>query len=102
MAVNAVVAAEMFYLLNSRYILAPVTNREGLTGNPYVLAAIAACIALQIAYTHTPFMQAVFGLTHLSTLEWVKVLGVGLLVFCLAELEKFVIRRMRGGSPASA
>jgi len=103
MAVNAVVAAEMFYLFNSRYILAPVVNREGLTGNPYVLVAIAACIPLQIAYTHVPFMQAIFGSTDLSALEWLKVLGAGMLVFTIAELEKTVIRRLRGTSrPASA
>jgi magnesium-transporting ATPase (P-type) len=96
MAVNAVVVAEMFYLVNSRFILAPVLNREGLTGNHYVLLAIAACIPLQLAYTYTPFMQAVFGSTGLSGLEWLKVLGAGLLVFSVAELEKAVMRRMRG------
>src|SRR5690606_20352120 len=41
-AVSAVVVAEMFYLLNSRHIFASVLSREGLFGNPYVLAAIAA------------------------------------------------------------
>ncbi|THF55589.1 cation-transporting P-type ATPase [Pseudothauera rhizosphaerae] len=95
MAVNAVVVAEMFYLVNSRSILAPVANREGLTGNRYVLVAIAACIPLQIAFTHTAPMQAVFGSTDLTALEWAKVVGAGLLVFCGAELEKFIIRRTR-------
>lgn len=95
MAVNAVVAAEMFYLINSRYILAPVISREGLTGNRYILLAIAACIPLQLAFTHAPVMQAIFGSTHLAMVEWVKVLAAGLLVFSLAELEKFIIRRTR-------
>ncbi|HLP97338.1 MAG TPA: cation-transporting P-type ATPase [Sideroxyarcus sp.] len=93
MAVNAVVAAEMFYLINSRYIFAPVANREGLTGNRYVLLAIAACIPLQLAYTHLPALQAVFGSADLSVLEWLKVIGAGLLVFIGAELEKLVLRR---------
>lgn len=92
MAVNAVVASEMFYLLNSRYIFASVTNRGGLTGNRYVLAAIAACLPLQIAYTHIPAIQSIFGSTDLTLLEWSKVMAAGLLVFCVAELEKFVIR----------
>jgi len=95
MAVNAVVAAEIFYLINSRYIFAPVTNWEGLTGNGYVLLAIAACIPLQIAYTHAPVMQTIFGSTDLSILEWSRVIAAGLLVFCVAELEKLVIRRTR-------
>lgn len=95
MAVNAVVAAEMFYLINSRFILSPVLSREGLTGNRYVLLAIAACIPLQLAYTHAPFMQAVFDSADLSLTEWIKVLAAGVLVFGLAELEKFLMRRTR-------
>ena len=96
MAVNTVVVAEMFYLINSRFILAPVANREGLTGNRYVLLAIAACIPLQLAaYTHAPAMQAIFESADLSMLEWGKVIGAGLLVFSVAELEKGVIRRTR-------
>jgi magnesium-transporting ATPase (P-type) len=93
MAVNAVVMAEMFYLVNSRFILSPAISRDGLTGNRYVPLVIAACILLQIAFTHTRAMQAIFGSTHLSMLEWSKVVAAGMLVFCVAELEKFVIRR---------
>ncbi|NMG45574.1 HAD-IC family P-type ATPase [Aromatoleum toluvorans] len=95
MAVNAVVAAEMFYLINSRFILATVVSLDGLTGNRYVLLAIAACVPLQIAYTHLPAMQAIFGSTDLTPVEWGKVLAAGMLVFSVAELEKFVIRRTR-------
>ena len=95
MAVNAVVVAETFYLLNSRFILQPVMSRNGLTGNRYILLAIAVCLPLQIAYTHMPAMQAVFDSTSLTLLEWGKVLIVGLLVFSIAELEKFVVRNTR-------
>jgi hypothetical protein len=38
-------------------------------------------------------MQAIFGSTDLSLLEWSKVVAAGMLVFCVAELEKFMIRR---------
>ncbi|MBO3274618.1 cation-transporting P-type ATPase [Pseudomonas schmalbachii] len=93
MAVNAVVVSEMFYLINSRHIFAPVLNREGFTGNPYVLLAIAACIPLQLAFTYAPPMQNIFGSAGLSGQEWLKVLGAGVLVFVAAELEKWVIRR---------
>lgn len=95
MAVNAVVVAEMFYLVNSRFILQPVLSRDGLTGNRYIMLAIAACILLQIAYTHMPAMQAIFDSTDLTLFEWGKVLAAGVLVFSLAELEKFVVRSTR-------
>ena len=95
MAVNAVVAAEMFYLVNSRYILASVLNREGLLGNRYVLLAIATCASLQLLYTYAPVMQGIFGSTGLTPQQWLKVLGAGLLVFVGAELEKRLIRNTR-------
>lgn len=93
MAVNAVVMAEMFYLFNSRFILAPVTSLRGLFGNRYVLMAVGVCVLLQLVFTHTAVMHRIFESTHLTPLEWLKVLGAGLLVFTVAELEKFVIRR---------
>jgi magnesium-transporting ATPase (P-type) len=91
-AVNALVVCEMFYLLNSRYILAPVTNRAGFLGNRYVLLAIGVCILLQLAFTHAPVMQIVFGSTDLTLQDWLKVAAAGLLVFCIAEGEKLVLR----------
>jgi magnesium-transporting ATPase (P-type) len=94
MAVSTVVGAEMFYLLNSRYIFKSVLSFEGLFGNYYVLIALAACAALQATYTHAGPMQALFGSTDLSPDEWLKVLCAGLSVFIVAEVEKFVVRRL--------
>ncbi|MGZ8201424.1 MAG: cation-transporting P-type ATPase [Methylosarcina sp.] len=95
MAVSAVVGAEMFYLINSRYIYKSVLSLEGLFGNRYVLMAIATCVGLQILYTHAEPMQALFGSTDLSQDEWLKVAIAGLFVFTIAELEKAVIRAFR-------
>jgi magnesium-transporting ATPase (P-type) len=93
MAVNAVVIAEMLYLINSRFIFASVLNRNGLFGNRYVLLAIAVCIPLQLSFTYSAWMQSVFGSTSIGILDWLKVLAAGLLVFVVAELEKLIIRR---------
>src|SRR5690606_22637129 len=95
MAVNAVVAGEMFYLLNSRSIFGSVLNWRGLTGNLYVPLSIAACILLQILYTYSPPLQRIFGSTALSTGQWVLVAGAGALVFFAAEFEKWLHRRRR-------
>jgi magnesium-transporting ATPase (P-type) len=65
-AVNAVVMSEMLYLLNSRSIYRSVLSREGLFGNRQALAAIAACILLQLAFTHAPAQQSIFGYTSLT------------------------------------
>lgn len=92
MAVSTVVMAEMFYLLNSRYIYRSVLSREGLFGNRYVWIVIAVCAVLQLAYVHTAPLQKVFGSTDLTAAEWLKVCLAGALVFTVAEAEKSVIR----------
>jgi hypothetical protein len=47
-------------------------------------------------------MQAIFGSSGLTAIEWVKVLGVGLVVFFVAEAEKWVIRSRRRSNAAHA
>ncbi|WP_406625129.1 cation-transporting P-type ATPase [Acidovorax sp. SDU_ACID1] len=101
MAVCAVVAAEMFYLLNSRHILRSALSREGLLGNPQVLLAIGVCALLQLAFVHAPWLQAVFGSTDLSPGEWLRVLLAGAGVFAAAELEKWALRRLGRATPAT-
>ena len=93
MAVNALVVAEMFYLLNSRSIFRTAFSWQGLFGNRVALLTIAACFILQMIFTYVPFMQSTFGSAPLNAREWLEVLGAGLLVFFGAELEKWVVRR---------
>jgi calcium-translocating P-type ATPase len=96
-AVSAVVVSEMFYLLNSRHVLAPVLTREGLLGNRQVLLAILACVVLQISFVHFGPLQQVFGSTDLDAGEWLRVWLAGAVVFTIAELEKSVLRAAMGG-----
>jgi hypothetical protein len=49
MAVNEVVAADMFYLLNGRRKFESVLSRGGLTGNRILWLAIFACVPPQAA-----------------------------------------------------
>lgn len=95
MAVNAIVVAEMFYLLNNRFLMAPVLNRIGLFGNRIALLTVVACVALQMAFTYAPAMNAFFGSTPLGYVEWIKAAGVGALVFVAVETEKAIVRRHR-------
>jgi magnesium-transporting ATPase (P-type) len=92
MAVNAVVAAEIFYLINSRSVFGSMLNVQGITGNRVALIAIAVCIGLQAAYTHLPIMQTIFRSTDLTPDQWLKVVAAGLAVFLIAELEKAGMR----------
>ncbi len=98
MAVSSVVMAEMFYLYSSRHVIHSVLTREGLLGNLKVPASIAVCVALQLAFVHLPWLQAVFGSTDLSAAEWARVVLAGAAVFAVSELEKTVQRRRAGAA----
>ena len=94
-AVNTLVMFEIFYLFNARYITAPVFNREGLTGNPYVLWAIAALILFQLAFTYLGPMQTLFGTADIGVAVWGRIVLVASSVLFLVELEKALIHRLR-------
>jgi len=93
-AVNTLVMFEVFYLFNSRYIAAPVFNWAGLTGNRYVLIAVAILMNFQLAFTYLPPMQTLFGTTAIDVGIWLRILLVSSSVLFLVELEKAVIRHM--------
>lgn len=92
-AVNTLVLFEIFYLFNSRYIFEPVLNREGLTGNKYVLIAIGLLILFQIIFTYADPMQTMFGTTSIDLLTWCRIILVASSVLFLVELEKAILRR---------
>jgi hypothetical protein len=57
------------------------------------LWAVAILVLLQLAMTHLPFKQALFGTDHLDSETWLRVVIAGALVFLAVELEKVFWRR---------
>ena len=92
-AVNTVVMFEIFYLFSARYLLAPSLTREGLSGNPYVLYAIALLVMIQLAFTYLTPMQLLFATTAMDIDAWLRVLVVGSSVLFLVEIEKWLLRK---------
>jgi magnesium-transporting ATPase (P-type) len=95
-AVNTLVVFEIFYLLSSRYEIAPVLTREGLCGNRYVLWAIGLVLIFQLLFTYTAPMQYLFRTEPLSAIAWARIVVVGLSVLLIVELEKWLVRRWTG------
>ncbi len=93
-AVNTLVAMEVFYLFSVRYLKAPSFTLQGVKGTPRVLLAVAAVFALQLVFTYTPFMQGLFASTALPLRTGVAIVGVGLTVLVVLELEKLLLRRL--------
>ena len=91
-AVNTLIMFEIFYLFNSRYITDSILNWEGLTGNRYVLIAIAILIVLQIGFTYLAPMQTLFGTTAIDFVTWLHIVLVASSVLFFVELEKYVVR----------
>ena len=94
-AVNALVMGQVFYLFNSRFIVAPATAGSGPLGNRYALLAVAVLAALQALFTYAPPLQDLFGTTALPAAAWLPIAGFGVAVFALVELEKAWLRRRR-------
>ena len=93
-AVNTLVMFEIFYLFNARYIIASVFSWEGLTGNRYVLMAIAILVIFQLGFTYLAPMQFLFGTTGIGFEIWLRILLVSSSVLFMVELEKYLVRRM--------
>jgi magnesium-transporting ATPase (P-type) len=101
-AVNTLVMFEIFYLFNSRYMTAPVLNREGLLGNRYVLYAVGLLILFQLAFTYLPPLQTLFGTAAIDAGVWVRIVLVAASVLFIVELEKALVRRWRTGKRLAA
>jgi magnesium-transporting ATPase (P-type) len=100
-AVNALVCMEVFYLFSVRYLKAPSFTVEGVKGTPRVLAAVAAVVLLQLGFTYAPFMQRLFGSAALPPEVLPAVLGAGVAVLLVLEVEKALLRRLGlGGAEA--
>jgi magnesium-transporting ATPase (P-type) len=99
-AVNAVLVGEAFYLFNVRSFTDPVLNRDGLTGNRYVLGAIVLMVLAQTLFTYMPVMQVLFGTEGLDLAAWLRIVAFGIIVLLLVEAEKAVVRRR--GPPNAA
>jgi len=92
-AVNTLVMFEIFYLFSARYLLAPSLTFEGLTGNRYVLYAIALLIVFQLCFTYLGPMQTLFATTAMTADTWLRVIVVASSVLFLVEIEKLILRK---------
>jgi magnesium-transporting ATPase (P-type) len=91
-AVNAITIGQVFYLLNSRYLLDSSFSLAAHMGNKYLPLGIGAVVILQLLFTYAPPFQAMFGNEAIPLWVWPWLLAGGLLFFAVVEAEKLVIR----------
>ena len=91
-AVNAITIGQVFYLLNSRYLLGSSISFKAHLGNRYLFYGIGAVVVLQFLFTYAPPLQVMFGNEAIPLRVWPWLLLGGLLFFLIVEAEKFIIR----------
>ncbi|GAB5467548.1 MAG: cation-transporting P-type ATPase [Rhodospirillales bacterium] len=95
-AVNTLVVMEVFYLFSVRYLRAPALTLKGIAGTRAVLIAVAVVVALQLLFTYAPFMATFFDTRPVDLLHGLAILGVGVLLFTVLEIEKWLRGRLVG------
>jgi magnesium-transporting ATPase (P-type) len=96
-AVNTLVAMEIFYLFSVRYLRAPSFTFQGVKGTRPVLLAVFGVFSLQLLFTYAPFMGTLFQTEPLSFGVGLQTFGVGVALLVILEMEKFVRRRLAHG-----
>jgi P-type Ca2+ transporter type 2C len=93
-AVNTLVAGQLFYLLNCRKMQDFAFSRD-FFNNRTVFMAIGGLILLQLFLVYVPFMNDAFGTAPVGFTHWLYPLGAGIIVFLLVELEKLVVEKIK-------
>jgi magnesium-transporting ATPase (P-type) len=91
-AVNMITIGQVFYLLNSRYLVDSSLSLRAHLGNPYLPLGIGAVVVLQLLFTYAPPLQAMFGNEAIPLHIWPWLFVAGLAFFLVVEAEKLVIR----------
>jgi magnesium-transporting ATPase (P-type) len=88
LAVNTIVAMQIFYLFNVRYIHGPSLTWRGVLGTPAVLIAVGVVVIAQLALTYFPPLQTVFATRSLGLREGLAALAAGVALLLVIETEK--------------
>jgi magnesium-transporting ATPase (P-type) len=91
-AVNMITIGQVFYLLNSRYLLDSSLSLRAHLGNKYLPLGIASVVILQLIFTYAPPLQRLFDNEAIPLWVWPWLLLGGLVFFLLVEAEKLIIR----------
>ncbi len=94
MAVNTLVVMEIFYLFSVRYVHGTSLTWQGVLGTRAVLTGVAAVVVAQFAFTYLPPLQAVFGTRPVSLPDGLAIVGVGVVLLLIVEIEKRVAVRI--------
>ncbi|KGK41970.1 carbonate dehydratase [Nitrincola sp. A-D6] len=94
LAVTLFVVVQSFFLLNCRSLTNSIFKTP-INSNAWIWGGIAAMLIAQLLFIYTPVMNTLFQSTPLSLNQWLVMLGYGVVVLLLVEVEKAVWRHQK-------
>jgi len=91
-AVNTLVACEVTYLVNARFLSEPSISWRGFFGSRAALVAVGLVVVFQALFTYAPWMQTWFGTVALDFETWVHIIAASIALFFFVEIEKALFR----------
>jgi magnesium-transporting ATPase (P-type) len=88
LVVNTIVVMEIFYLFSVRYVPGAPLTWQGVFGTPAVLIGITVTFLAQLAFTYLPGMEFFFDTRPIGLVDGLAVIGVGLVLLVIVEVEK--------------
>tara|TARA_R110002020_G_scaffold207296_4_gene412764 strand:+ start:972 stop:3659 length:2688 start_codon:yes stop_codon:yes gene_type:complete len=88
MAMNTLVVMEIFHLFFIRNIYGTSLTFKAVRATGVVWATVIAVTAAQFAVTYLPPLQRVFGTEAVALSDGLLIVGVGVLLFAIVEVEK--------------
>lgn len=98
-ALNTLVVMEIFHLFFIRNIYSTSLTWQGVRGTKVVWTVVIAVTVAQFALTYLPPLQTVFSTEPVPFFDGLLIVGVGIALFVIIEIEKqmrLAFRRMKG------
>ena len=93
MAFTTLMLFQIFNVVNARSD--DISAFVGLFTNPWLWAAMALSVALQVTVVYVPVLQQAFGTVGLSAGDWLRCIAIASSVLWLRELSKLMARLRR-------
>lgn len=100
LSVNTLVVMEIFHLFFIRNIYGSSLTWKLIKGTKVVWATVIVITVAQFAITYVPVLQDVFGTESVPFWDGVLVVGVGIVLFTIIEIEKQIHLKVRGRKDA--
>lgn len=99
--VQSIVFAQLFHLYNCRNEVDFALNRNFFT-NRIAFMVSGLLVLVQIAVTYLPFMNTILGIVPIRLEYWLIPVAIGIAVFILIEIEKWITRSIIKKKSAAA